>query len=117
MNVLPLSVSTVNLSTSADLIIKLSLGELITILSVTVTWLVTSRVPLIVALSSIETVPPAESRIRLPAVVSISDDPEKPSLMASAVMSVEVIGALNVDVALTVRVSPEASPRVELPST
>ena len=73
--------------------------------------------PLTVALSVISTDPPAESRTRLPAVVSISLEAATPILTASAVMSVEVIAALNVDVALTVRVSPEALPIVVLPST
>ena len=40
-----------------------------------------------------------------------------PILILSAVMSVDVIAALNVDVALTTRLSPLASPRVVLPST
>ena len=40
-----------------------------------------------------------------------------PIFILSAVMSVDVIAALNVDVALTIRLSPLASPRVVLPST
>ena len=82
-----------------------------------VAWPSMSTVPVTVKLSSIVVSPVAESRTRLPDAVSISLEPETPIWTLSAVMSVDVIAALKVDVALTVKLSTLLSPIVVLPST
>ena len=56
--------------------------------------------------------PPCESKIRFPEVVSISDEAATPILMLSAVISVDVIAPLNVEVELTARVSVVVNPAV-----
>ena len=68
-------------------------------------------------LSSTIVSPVAESIVRLPVDVLISDVPSTPILMFLAVICSDVIAALKSDVALTVNESELASPRVVFPST
>ena len=118
MLVLPLSVSTVNLAAPVPSWIESSLpATLIVRPSVRVVRPSTSRVPLTVRLSSTIVSEVAESRVRLPAVVLISELPSTASFRLLAVISSDVIAAVKVEVALTVKLSVELEPRVALSET
>ena len=111
ISVLPLSVSTLKIVAADPVCTENNLLSALTVrASVTVVNASTSNVPLTVKLSSMIVSPVLESKVREPEVVSISDEAATPILMLSAVISVDVIAPLNVEVVLTARVSVVVNP-------